>query len=48
MYYTLHRIILLSVILNGYETWSVTLREELRLMLFEYRVLGKTFGPKTD
>ena len=30
------------------ETWSVTLREEYRLRVFEKRVLGKIFGPKMD
>jgi hypothetical protein len=30
------------------ETWSVILREEHRLRLFEYRVLRTIFGPKRD
>jgi len=30
----------------GFGTWSVTLREELWLRLFENRVLRKIFGPK--
>jgi len=34
--------------LYGCETWSLTLREEHRLMVFENRVLGKIFGPKRD
>jgi len=29
-------------------TWSLTLREERRLKLFENRVLRKVFGPKRD
>jgi hypothetical protein len=29
-------------------TWSLTLREEHRLMMFEYRVLGGIFGPKKE
>ena len=35
-------------VLYGYETWSLTLREELRLRVFENRVLRRIFGPKTD
>jgi hypothetical protein len=30
------------------ETWSVTLREEHRLRVFENRVLRRLFGPKRD
>jgi hypothetical protein len=36
------------VILYGCETWSLTLREEHRLKVFENRVLRKIFGPKMD
>jgi hypothetical protein len=36
------------LILYGCDTWSLTLREERRLMVFENRVLRKTFGPKRD
>jgi hypothetical protein len=32
----------------GYETWSLTLREEHRLRVFENRVLRRIFGPKRD
>jgi hypothetical protein len=34
--------------LYGCETWSLTLREEHRLRIFENRVLRKIFGPKRD
>jgi hypothetical protein len=34
------------VVLYGYETWSLTLREERRLMVFENRFLKTIFGPK--
>jgi len=44
----IYRIIILSVVLNGCETWSLTLREELRLRVFENRVLRRIFGPKRD
>ena len=39
---------MLSVVLYGYETWSVTLREERRLRVFENRVLRKVFRPKRE
>ena len=32
----------------GCETWSLTLREERRLRVFENRVLSRIFGPKRD
>jgi hypothetical protein len=38
----------LYVVLYGCETWSLTLREERRLSVFENRVLKKIFGPKRD
>ena len=34
--------------LYGCETWSLTLREERRLRVFEDRVLRRIFGPKRD
>jgi len=40
------RIIILPVVLYGCETWSLTLREECRLRVFENRVLRRIFGPK--
>jgi hypothetical protein len=39
---------ILPVVLCGCETWSVTLREEHRLRVFENRVLRGIFGPKGD
>ena len=42
------RSVILSVVLYGCETWSVSLREEHRLMVFENMVLRKIFGPKRD
>ena len=38
---------ILPVVLYGCETWSLTLREQRRLGVFENRVL-KVFGPKRD
>jgi hypothetical protein len=39
-------IIILPLVLYGYVTWFLTLREERRLRVFEYRVLGRIFRPK--
>jgi hypothetical protein len=38
----------LPVAFYGSETWSLTLREECRLRVFENRVLRRIFGPKKD
>jgi hypothetical protein len=38
----------LPVVLYGYETWSLTLREERRLRVIENWVLRRVFGPKRD
>ena len=39
---------ILPVVLYGCETWSLTLREECWLKLFENRILRRIFGPKKD
>jgi hypothetical protein len=44
----IYKTIILPVVLYGCETWSLTLREEHRLRVFENRVLRRTFGPKRD
>jgi hypothetical protein len=41
------RTVILPVVLYGCETWSLTLREEHRLRVFENRVL-RIFGPKRE
>ena len=38
--------VILAVVLYGCETWSLTLREEHRLKVFENKVLRKIFGAK--
>jgi len=38
--------IILPAVLYGCETWSLTLREERRLRVFENRVLRRIFGSK--
>ena len=40
--------IILPVVLYGCESWSLSLREERRLRVFENRVLRTVFGPKRD
>jgi len=35
-------------VLYGCETWSLTLREERRLWVFQNRVVRRIFGPKRD
>jgi hypothetical protein len=40
--------IILPVVLYGCETWSLTLREERRLRIFENRVLRRIFGLNRD
>ena len=44
----IYRTIILPVVLYGCETWSLTLREEHRLGVFENRVLRRIFGPRRD
>jgi hypothetical protein len=40
--------IILPVVLYGCKTWSLTLREEHRLRVFENRVLRRISGSKRD
>ena len=44
----IYRAIILPVVLYGCENWSLTLRKERRLRVFENRVLRRVFGPKRD
>jgi hypothetical protein len=44
----IYKIIILPVVLYGCETWSLTLREEHRLRVFENRVLRRIFGSMRD
>jgi hypothetical protein len=39
---------ILPVVLYGYEKWSLTLRKELKLRVFDNSVLRRKFGPKRD
>jgi len=44
----IYKIMILSVVLYRCETWSLTLREEHRLKVFENRMLRRIFGPKRN
>jgi hypothetical protein len=44
----IYRTIILPVVLYGCETWSLTLKEERRLRVFENRVLRRIFEPNRD
>jgi hypothetical protein len=44
----IYKTTILSVVLYGCETWSLILREEHELRVFENRVLRRIFGPKGD
>jgi sorting nexin-29 len=44
----IYKTIILPVVLYGCETWSLTLKEEHILRVFENRVLRRIFGPKRD
>jgi hypothetical protein len=44
----IYKTVILPVVLYGYRTWSVTLRDEHRLRVFENRVLRRIFEPKKE
>jgi hypothetical protein len=44
----IYKTIIVPVVLYGCETWSLTLREEHRLKVFENRVLRRIFGLERD
>jgi hypothetical protein len=44
----IYKTIILPMVLYGCETWSLTVREEHKLRVFENRVLRRIFGPKRD
>jgi hypothetical protein len=44
----IYKTIILPVVLYGCETWSLTVREEHKLRVFENRVLRRIFGPKRN
>ena len=44
----IYRTIILPIVLYGCEAWSLTLREERKLRVFENMVLRRIFGPRRD
>ncbi|KAJ4445334.1 hypothetical protein ANN_07139 [Periplaneta americana] len=44
----IYKTVILPVLLYGCETWTLTLREEHRLRVFENKVIRKIFGAKRD
>jgi hypothetical protein len=48
VYINIYKTIILPVILYGCETWSLTIREEHELVVFENSVLRRIFGLKRD
>jgi len=44
----IYRTIILPVVLYRCETWSLTLREERKLRVFENMVLRRIFGPRRE
>jgi hypothetical protein len=44
----IYKTIILPVVLYGCETWSLTVKGEHKLRVFESRVLRRIFGPKRD
>jgi hypothetical protein len=46
--FRIYKTIILPVVLYECVTWSLTLREEVRLRVFEKKFLRRIFGPKRD
>ena len=46
--YCLMFVIILPVVWYGFETWSLTFRDERRLRVFENKVLRRIFGTKRE
>jgi hypothetical protein len=44
----IYRTIIMPIVLYGFEAWSLIIRKESRLKVFENRVLRRVFGPKRD
>ena len=44
----IYRTIILPVVLYGCGTWSLTLREERKVRMYENTVLRRMFGPRSD
>ena len=46
--FKVYKTIILQVVIYGCETWSLTLREESRIRVFENRILRRIFMPNRD
>jgi len=46
--FKIYRTLILPVVLYGCENWSLTLREERKLRVFDNMVLRRIFGPRRD
>jgi len=46
--FKIYKTVILPFVLYGCETWSLILREERRLRVFENGVLRRIFGPKRE
>jgi len=44
----IYKTVILPIVLDGHTTWSLTLREEHKVRVFENRVLKRIFGPKKE
>ena len=44
----IYKTMILPVVLYGCETWSLILREERKLRVFENMVFRRIFGPRRD
>jgi hypothetical protein len=44
----MYKTVILPVVLYGCETWSLSLREEHRLRVFENKLLRRIFGPERE
>jgi hypothetical protein len=44
----IYKTVILPIVLDGHTTWSLTLREEHKVRVFDNRVLRKIFGPKRE
>ena len=44
----MYRTLILPVVFYGCETWSLILREEMKLRVFENMALKRIFGPRRE
>jgi len=44
----IYKSVIRPIVTYGSETWAMTVTEQIRLLIFERRVLRKTYGPTQD